>query len=112
MRSFICDKQNAEILATQKEAIKAEIQEEQDALLAEKISISLDEGSDEYMALKKMGDSFIHLCNPLIIEQTGGYLLDYTACNLQVIANSERKYIQEVQVNGESLSRESIQEEL
>ncbi len=72
----------------------------------------IDANSTQYSELRKVWDSFIHLCNPAIIESTGSYQIDYTACNLTLDIGKDLKTVGNVSVNNLFLSQDQIDESL
>lgn len=72
----------------------------------------MDTSSADYALFKKIGDSFVHLCNPDVTASTGVYLVDYSKCNLLVTVGKDQKAVQQVSVNGTGLTQAQIDENL
>jgi len=62
----------------------------------------------KYTELKPTWDIFLKNCEPKIKEEENIYLLDYSSCDLKVSIWKEKKWVDNVEVNGKNLTREEI----
>lgn len=62
----------------------------------------------KFNELKPTWDIFLKYCAPKIIEGTNTYILDYSSCDLKVNILKEKSWVDSVNVNGNSLTRDEI----
>lgn len=110
VRNFICQKQDQQKqiqsgITQQDQGTQPQTQQQSD-------QTPVDSASTAYASLKKVGDSFIHLCDPTIVEAANSYILDYSKCNLSVMIGKDQKTVQKVSVNNGILSQGKIDENL
>lgn len=115
VRTFICQKEEKTKIALQNETTQTMLDAqkiEEEKKQQEYNQSLIDANSTQYSELRKVWDSFIHLCNPAIIESTGSYQIDYTACNLTLDIGKDLKTVGNVSVNNLFLSQDQIDESL
>ncbi len=115
VRTFLCQKDTQKQVTLQNELSQSEIdaqKAEAEKKQQEYNQSLMDPSSTQYADLRKIGDSFVHLCDPTIIESTGAYLVDYSACALSLDIGKDMKSVEKVSINNMLLSQDQIDENL